>query len=155
MIIVEIIKVHAGQILPFERVTGNKEFTIGVLKLQCLIGCMGLSALLIALLTLAKIFAIRFMYWFFILHLCFLFISKPSSYLIVLLVASTLLRLLYYSLFRKWQAKYPLIFEVSRPTGGPPRGSLGFGWMPLMIVCNADVTAHNPLHVCLAGSLYL
>ena len=29
MINVEIIKVHAGQILPCGRVTGNKEFTIG------------------------------------------------------------------------------------------------------------------------------
>ena len=29
MINVEVIKVHAGQILPCGRVTGNKEFTIG------------------------------------------------------------------------------------------------------------------------------
>ena len=32
MINVEIIKVHAGQILPCGRVTGNKEFTIGGLS---------------------------------------------------------------------------------------------------------------------------
>ena len=32
MINVEIMKVHAGQILPYERVTGNKEFTIGDLN---------------------------------------------------------------------------------------------------------------------------
>ena len=32
MINVEIIKVHAGQILPCGRVTGNKEFTIGGLE---------------------------------------------------------------------------------------------------------------------------
>ena len=32
MINIEIIKVHAGQILPCGRVTGNKEFTIGGLS---------------------------------------------------------------------------------------------------------------------------
>ena len=38
MIKVEIIKVHAGQILPCGRVTGNKEFTIGGLICMFL-GC--------------------------------------------------------------------------------------------------------------------
>ena len=34
MINVEIIKVHVGQILPCEQVTGNKEFTIGDLSIM-------------------------------------------------------------------------------------------------------------------------
>ena len=35
MINVEIIKVYAGQILPCGQVTGNKEFTIGGVRLVC------------------------------------------------------------------------------------------------------------------------
>ena len=40
MINVEIIKVYAGQILPCGQVTGNKEFTIGGVRLVCMfLGC--------------------------------------------------------------------------------------------------------------------
>ena len=41
MINIEIIKVHAGQILPCGRVTGNKEFTIGGLIAKFIsVACM-------------------------------------------------------------------------------------------------------------------
>ena len=46
MINVEIIKVHAGQILPCGRVTGNKEFTIGGLTvLTCSVDTLSLMNL--------------------------------------------------------------------------------------------------------------